>query len=744
MKSLRTRIFLFFIGLGILVAIGVGISMYIQYDRYIKESYRKTLTQVVTMIQKQYPAMSDPEWLIREGAANSDEYWKLVGDMHGLVESFEFAYIYFLQRDAGSMRFLLSDEDTKEAAAEREDFFPAYGDGSEEMEEEMNNLYTGKTLRLSKEPVTDEYGTFVAALLPVIKNGEVVGIIGADYEISFIKTVQSRAIIALVLPLVLAILIALILAFLVSSSVVKPINIVANSLKNISEGEGDLTKRLSLKREDEIGGMAHYFDLTLTKISTMVESTKKTTEKIRGISVQLSENSSLTNDEVKNISDSVGKMAKTTAAESAIVVQTQTAVEEIKATSETLNHSIETQTAAVVESSSSIEQMVANIKSVADILQKNSSSMTELVTASETSREGISQVSNIMKVIADDSESLIEASAMIENIAQQTNLLSMNAAIEAAHAGESGKGFAVVASEIRKLAESSSSQGKAITGVLGKLKAQISSAVKVSDDSQERFTRIVELLEQVKNQETVIEHAMNEQSAGSGQILIAMRQINDITAGVRDGSAQMLRASSVIIGEMKRLIKANTNTNEQLQDITGNKDQIIMSIRFLEGVIEKIMSCVKELSADVSKFKVIKEAADYEIPDLSGKRILLIEDTEIHRMIVEEIVRDTHVVLDEADDGQTGIAKFKSSQVGYYSLILMDIRMPNMNGYEAANIIRGLNRADAKQVPIVAFSISSSEKDIEESRASGMNDYLSKPIEPKELMRILRDRIGRT
>ncbi|MHC6203797.1 methyl-accepting chemotaxis protein [Breznakiellaceae bacterium SP9] len=530
---------------------------------------------------------------------------------------------------------------------------------------------------------------------------------------------------------------------LFTRTIVKPITIVTDSLKDISEGEGDLTKRLNLKREDEIGDMARYFDLTLSKISKMVGSTQKTTEKMRGISVQLSENSSLTNDEVESISDSVLKMTEATAAQQAVVTRTQSVVEEVKETSESLNYSIEAQAAAVTESSSSIELMVANIQSVADILQKNSSSMAELVSASETSREGIHEVSGIMKVIASDSESLIEASSIIQHIAQQTNLLAMNAAIEAAHAGEIGKGFAVVADEIRKLAESSSSQGKAITSVLSKLKTQITGAVKVSDDSEERFKRIMELLEQVKSQETVIDGAMAEQSSDSAQVLTAMRRINDITGTVKDGSERMLAASSVIIGEMKRLIEASANTNGRLEDITGSKDRIIMSIRFLEGVIQKTMSCVKELYEDVLKFKVLKEKADYDIPDLSGKRVLLVEDTEINRVIVKEMMKDTHAVLDEAEDGQRGVAKFKSSPAGYYSLILMDIRMPVMNGYEAARAIRALVRPDAQRLPIVAFSISSSEKDVEESKLAGMDDYLSKPVEPKELMRILREKVGR-
>ena len=85
-----------FNGLGILVALGVGLIMYNQYSRYIKDTYRNTLSQVVTMVQQQYPRMSDPDWLIREGTAGSDEYWALVNDMHSLAKSFDLAYIYFL------------------------------------------------------------------------------------------------------------------------------------------------------------------------------------------------------------------------------------------------------------------------------------------------------------------------------------------------------------------------------------------------------------------------------------------------------------------------------------------------------------------------------------------------------------------------------------------------------------------------------------------------------------------------
>ena len=173
-----------------------------------------------------------------------------------------------------------------------------------------------------------------------------------------------------------------------------------------------------------------------------------------------------------------------------------------------LNENVEVQIGCVSTSSSAVEQMVANIRSVTEILEKNSVSVKTLGEESETGRSKINQSVDLADSVIERSAGLMEASSIIQTIAEQTNLLAMNAAIEAAHAGEAGKGFAVVADEIRKLAEQSNTQGKAISGQLSELQGMINQVANNTKDVQQQFEVIYELTSTVKRQEEVIKSAM--------------------------------------------------------------------------------------------------------------------------------------------------------------------------------------------------------------------------------------------
>jgi methyl-accepting chemotaxis protein len=243
-----------------------------------------------------------------------------------------------------------------------------------------------------------------------------------------------------------------------------------------------------------------------------------------------------------------------------------------------LNESVNSQVNGVSTSSSAVEEMVANIRSVTDILGRNADTVERLSTESENGRAKIDTSVNQARSILEKSAGLLDATKIIQSIAQQTNLLAMNAAIEAAHAGELGKGFAVVADEIRKLAEQSNTQGKRINGQLLELQNAIGEISSGTSEVQEQFSIIYKLTDTVKNQEKVIMSAMQEQSAGSSQVLDSIKTIRETTAAVQTGSAEITSCGNEVANEMTLLANVTEEINESMTGMAEGAQQIITAV----------------------------------------------------------------------------------------------------------------------------------------------------------------------
>jgi len=206
---------------------------------------------------------------------------------------------------------------------------------------------------------------------------------------------------------------------------------------------------------------------------------------------------------------------------------------------------------SINESAEAIKKMIASIRSVNDTLQDSSESVKGLEEASVMGHSSLSAVVSDIQEIARESESLLEINSVMQSIASQTNLLSMNAAIEAAHAGESGRGFAVVADEIRKLAESSSAQSKTIGAVLKKIAGSIDKITKSTDNVLGKFSAIDDGVKAVADQEDNILNAMREQGQGSEQVLRAMGAVNEVTNRVKENARRMVESSKEIVLQSK-------------------------------------------------------------------------------------------------------------------------------------------------------------------------------------------------
>ncbi len=429
-------------------------------------------------------------------------------------------------------------------------------------------------------------------------------IIGTGVYVDVVNNEIRGVLLTVTLIITFATLLSLILTYILNKKIIiKPINKMTSSLKKISEGEGDLTQKIEVASKDEIGEMAKYFNLTFDKIRTLVALVKQQSAALQSVGVNLFSNMTETAAAINEITANIQSIKNQAMNQSASITETSATMEQISRGIETLNRLIEDQSANVTESSSAIEQMMANIGSVTKTLVQNTENIKNLTDSSESGRSGLDKIAHDILEVAKESEGLLEISQVIQDIASQTNLLSMNAAIEAAHAGESGKGFAVVADEIRKLAETSGVQAKTVSTALKRIKDSIEGITTSTKEVLAKFETIQKEVSTVAEQESGIRRAMEEQTTGSQQVLEAISILNDITQKVQSNSQEMLTGSQQVSEEASNMNTITQEITNGMEEMATGAEQITVAVNKVNELSNENKESIEALMKEVERFK---------------------------------------------------------------------------------------------------------------------------------------------